>query len=126
MSFRDDIRAFVVKVHAREQSIFTGTVDHAHTSIQEGSTVTGAPGQPVDTGVLRASWQKQYESPAVAIISSGGEAAAYNKSIEDGVGPHGPLVLRSPTGGFHSVALTVDNFDRIVEHETRKVVADGR
>ena len=121
MTFSDDLKRFALKVETQNKAIFAGVVDLTHQSIQLGSPVTGAPGQPVDTGNLRASWQKTYESPSVALITTSVE---YAKSIEDGLSyAHGgkPMTLRSPVGGFHSVALTRAGFQRIVEYVTKQV-----
>lgn len=107
------------------QDTFVGIVEEAQRSIVEGSELTGAPGQPVDTGFLKGSWQAVFESPNVAVI---GTNAEYAESIEDGLSyAHGgtPMTLRSDVGGFHSVALTVAGFDRIVEAVKARVRAQG-
>lgn len=121
MGFADDIKAFQVKVQANSQKIFVNVASAAHESIVRGSPVTGAPGQPVDEGTLRNSWQLTFPQPNEALIASGGQAAAYNRAIEDGVGPHGPLTLRSEVGGFHSVALTIAGMPRLIADEAKKV-----
>lgn len=117
MTFTGDIRRFTLKLNARERDIFTGVVDLTHDSIQNGSAITAAPGQPVDTGNLRDSWQKRYESSSVALVATKVEYAPYVEENVRGVTfkNHGP----------HSVKLTVASFDRIVEHVTRKVVGNG-
>ncbi len=121
MAFADDVRRFAVKVEAKSKAHFVNTVHAVHQSIQDGSPITGAPGQPVQTGNLRGSWQVDFESPASAIVASSKEVAPYNQAIEDGVGPHGPLTLRSTVGGFHSVAKTINGFDRLVAAEAAKL-----
>lgn len=106
MSFRDDIRRFVIKVQARPQAVLVGVATRAHQSIKgTGSPdpITGAPGQPVDTDFLRNSWQLEVR-PGEAEISTN---VAYARAIEDGIGPYGPLTLRSKVGGFHSVKQTI-------------------
>jgi phage gpG-like protein len=115
-------RAFRVKLEKQTMDIFRGTVDGALASIQTGSPTTGAPGQPVDTGNLRASWNVQYESPTVALISTNVEYAPY---IEAGVGPKGALTLRSQVGGFNSVELTKQGIDLLVNEEIVRVT-EGR
>lgn len=81
--------------------------------------IAGSPGQPVQTGTLRNSWQTTIVSPTEVLISSN---LAYAPVIEDGVGRHGkPLTLRSHVGGFHSVAHTLTNIDRLVDQVTREV-----
>lgn len=114
---------------------------------QEGGRLTGAPGQPVDTGNLRASWQRSFPKPLYSeIIATGktpdGKDVGYAKAIEEGVvqthtrGPYtrsdGTPVrehtvrgwtIRYRSGGPHSVKLTKNNFDKIlrkaIEEETR-------
>ncbi|HXG70336.1 MAG TPA: hypothetical protein VNJ04_06940 [Gemmatimonadaceae bacterium] len=98
-----------------------GVVEKAHESIQTGSPITGAPGQPVDTGALRASWQVEYPAANEALISTNLE---YAQPIEDGIGKHGPLQLRSAVGGWHSLKMTVAGFQRIVNHVTREVAGE--
>jgi len=105
--FRDGLRDFSVDLENATLATITDFVLMSHASIVEGSAVTGAPGQPVDTGALRSSWQTEWEGPGEAVIATD---LPYATSIEDGVSyAHGgsPMTLRSPTGGFHSVKLTV-------------------
>lgn len=118
MSFGDDLRLFAEKVDGRHRLVFVGSVVHVHTSVVDGSPVTAAPGQPVDTGNLRASWQQTYPSELVAEVFTNVD---YALPIEEGVGPHGPMTLRSHVGGFHSVALTRAAWQQVVDHETTKV-----
>jgi hypothetical protein len=118
MSFAADIQAFIMKAERVTQDVFVNVVAATHTSITDGSAVTGAPGQPVDTGALKASWQLEYDTPTSALISTN---IAYAEGIENGIGPHGPLTLRSAVGGFHSVALTRAGFANIVADEGAKV-----
>jgi len=121
MGFADDVRVFNRKIEAQERDIFTGVVDLAHESIVEGSPVTGAPGQPVDTGALKSSFVKEYVSKDEAIISTNLEYAPY---IEDGGNDRGEFTLRSGVGGFHSVALTLAGFDKIVDAVTQRVIGN--
>ena len=103
MSFQDEVRNFAQKVERKQREIFVNCASAVHQSVVTGSPVTGAPGQPVDTGALRASWVLRFESDHVAMTST---PIVYAPIIEDGRGPHGPLTLRSTVGGFHSVQLT--------------------
>ena len=119
MSFTDDINTFTVKVQTQTREVFANVASHAYESVVNGSPVTGAPGQPIDTGALRASWQLTFDSPTDASIITN---MVYAPAIEDGVGSHGPLTLRSQVGGFHSVALTIVGLPAIVAAETAKVV----
>lgn len=118
MTFGDDIEKFLGKLDGRNRDVFLNTVVAVQSSIVEGSAVTGAPGQPVDTGNLRASWRTEFEAADVAAITTN---VAYAPPIEDGEGPHGPLALRSQVGGFHSVKLTRNGFQALVDDVTAKV-----
>lgn len=121
MSFSADIARFRERAMRRSQAVFHEAVFSAHRSIVQGSPLTGAPGQPVQYGALRQSWQIEILSPTVARIAS---ALRYARSIEDGVSyAHGgrPLTIRSQVGGTHSVQKTVANFDRIVVDANARV-----
>lgn len=120
MSAADQVRQFSLKVRSRSAAIFQTVVEDTRDSIVEGSVVTGAPGQPVDTGALRASWQTVRPSPTRAVI---GTNLSYAKAVEDGVGPEGPRVYgrKNNIGGSHSVKMTVRSFDRIVAHAVARV-----
>lgn len=118
MSFSDDLRAFQAQVEARNTTIFANVVSSARASITDGSPLTGAPGQPVDTGALKASFIVTRESPTTALIST---HLPYAEGIEDGVSSHGtPIHFKSQVGGAHSIAKTIANIGRIVEDETKK------
>lgn len=117
--FDEELADFSLLLDVRGAALFVNVCSAAKFSITDGSPLTGAPGQPVDTGALKASWQLEFESPTRALISTDKE---YAEGIEDGIGPHGPITIRSPVGGTHSVALTVAGIDRIVEDETLKLV----
>lgn len=114
-----DLKAWAAKVERNLHAIFLNTATAVRDSVVEGSPVTGAPGQPVDTGNLKSSWVLAFTEPGVAEVSTNVE---YAPAIEDGVGPHGPMTLRSKVGGFHSVKLTRSNFDRLVADVTRSTV----
>lgn len=118
MSFADDIARFTLTVEATTKQHFVNIAAAVKDSITDGSPVTGAPGQPVNTGALKNSWQLAFDSPTSARIST---KMAYAEAIEDGVGPHGPLTLRSAVGGFYSVRLTAAGFPKLVA----SVVAGG-
>lgn len=113
----DDVEKFAAKVEARTMATFVNTAVLVQESVVDGSPVTGAPGQPVDTGALRASWQLTFPGATVAEVAT---AVEYAPAIEAGIGPHGPMTLRSAVGGFHSVALTRSSFDRVVEHALKQ------
>lgn len=118
MTFGEDLRLFAEKVATRQRDVFVGATTHVHRSVTDGSPTTAAPGQPVDTGNLLSSWQLIFPEIWVGEVSTNVE---YAVPIEEGVGPHGPLTLRSAVGGFHSVKLTRANWDRIVDEEVTNV-----
>jgi len=133
MSFDAEVRAFVLKTEAVTKNVLVDVAVAVKGSIVDGSVITGAPGQPVDTGALRASWILSYPSATMAEISTN---LVYAPIIEDGVrslrGKRGDagvskggstlaLTLRSQVGGWHSVRYTVAGFQRLVEAVVAKV-----
>lgn len=121
MSAADDMRRIGRNAQRDYHDVFTRTVDLAHDSIQNGSPLTGAPGQQVDQGTLRASWQKWYPSSTEAMIATD---RPYAQQEEDGISyAHGgkPIVQRSQVGGPHSRKLTVAGMQRIVDQATAEV-----
>lgn len=119
MSYAADLKAFRAKVLDRQRVIFVGIVNTLHESVTVGSPLTGAPGQPVDTGNLLGSWQETFPERWVGQTATGVE---YAPNIEDGVGEHGALTLRSEVGGFHSVKLSRASFDVVVESVVKEEV----
>lgn len=114
MSFSGDLRNFSLKLSARNREVFVGCVEEVTRSVVEGSEITASPGQPVDTGNLRASWHTTYESPTLATVATNVEYAPYVEENVRGVTfkNHGP----------HSVALTVAGFGRIVDTVVKRTV----
>lgn len=119
MTFSQELRTFAAKVEQRQKLVFVESTNEVHQSVVTGSEITAAPGQPVDTGNLRASWQQRFVSEWVGETSTNVE---YAPAIEEGRGDHGPLTLRSQVGGFHSVALTRAGWQRIVNVVVSRVV----
>jgi hypothetical protein len=138
MSYGTDISRWAEKVRARTQSVVTAAALLTHESIVAGSGVTGAPGQPVDTGYLRSSFivafdaEPSYPTPLPS-RSGRTDAAApapappqgnvgktYSASITTNVA-YAPLIeegvraTRSAVGGPGSVKLTRAAWSRIVE-----------
>jgi hypothetical protein len=123
MSFDADIRRFTVKLENLDRGLLPAVGATMHESIVDGTPLTGAPGQPVDEGNLKASWQLTFPSPEVAEIITKSDYAVPN---ETGIRHDGrPYLLRSPVGGRHSVALTVLGADRIIEHEAKRLMGGG-
>ena len=124
MSFADDLKRFAVKTQGKSNALFINVAKDVKSSIVDGSAVTGAPGQPVDSGALKASWQLTFESKQSALVSTN---IAYAPVIEDNLrssfNPRGEMpekdalrkLKKSIVGGSHSVKLTVGAFDRLVE-----------
>jgi len=132
MTFTEDLQAFRDKVERRARHVFVEGTSRVRSSVTDGDPVTGAPGQPVDTGTLKGSWQEQFVEPWRSIVSTN---VAYARAIEEGViEPHerqaytrsdgvevsattvrgSTITLRSEVGGFHSVKLTRAGWPRIV------------
>lgn len=118
MSFGLDVKRWSEKAANRARAIADQATVLAHQSIVEGSPLTGAPGQPVDTGALRASWVIEF-GPLRNTVTS---PLIYAPMIEDGLREGRALMLRSKVGGFHSLALTRIAWGRLVEEATRQVV----
>lgn len=118
--FAKQLDAFFAKTKYKTQAIFINSAVAVKDSIQNGSPVTGAPGQPVVTGNLKDSWQLTFASPTVADITTNVE---YAPTIE--YNTRGAKIPRglpgSTVGGAHSVALTVAGFERLVEIEVKGV-----
>jgi len=133
--FADDLKLFADKVHRRGRQVFVGSVVAVHESVVEGSPLTGAPGQPVDTGFLKSSWIPAFPGEWLGevstnvsyapVVEAGGDRSLYDargvdrpprKQIPGSTNYKGPSVV----GGPHSVALTRASWDRIVESEVTK------
>lgn len=123
LNFATALLKFSEKVKRQNKEIFDEAVDIILTSITVGSPITSAPGQPVDTGALLASWKRVDLSPSKAQVIS--EGLPYTIGIEDGVGPNGPINLRSAVGGWHSVKMTRAAWHPIVQHAVDRVVSKG-
>ena len=125
---------FTVKLEKLASGLLPAVAATALDSIQNGSPLTGSPGQPVGQygpgyhqgevgGTLKASWQLAFPSAEVAEITTNLEYAPHN---EYGVTEDGrPYTQRSTVGGRHSVALTVAGMDRIVEFEAKRLAEGG-
>ncbi len=121
MTFASDLALFDAKIRTRQKRIFFGTANAMHRSIVFGSTVTGAPGQPVDQGDLKNSWFAEHIAEFLFATST---PIAYAPGIEAGRSQKTGrrLILRSSTGGFHSVEITKDQFQKLVNSVVRKLV----
>jgi hypothetical protein len=117
MTFSADLLDFARKLKLRNQRVFLTSVTEVDRSIRVGSPLTGAPGQPVDTGALRNSWETTFPTKSTAEVSTAQNYAPY---IEDGAG----MQLRSKVGGFHSVKLTRAGWQRIVDAMVQQETAN--
>ena len=110
MSWESDLERFTVKLDENLTALVPNVAEAMRESIVSGSPTTGAPGSPVDTGALRASWHTEIVSPEVARIVTNIEYAPY---VEDGISRSGkPMNFR--VGGPHSVALTLAGGPKLV------------
>jgi len=133
--FRDDLGRFARKMNQRAKDAHNRICDLAYESITEGSAITGAPGQPVDTGFLKGSWQNLFLGPLsrliatnvayAPVIEENSRAAYVPSGVQRPKPPPGGSTTRhkSTVGGNHSVALTRAGWQRLVEEGTRQVVA---
>ena len=120
MSFARDMQRFVDKARGRTTMLHDACIGHVYASITVGSSITGAPGQPVKSGDLLKSWK----------VAPGGRRATtriysdspYADIIEDN---KRGAVLRSSVGGFHSVKMTRIGWRALVAHELRRVKSSG-
>lgn len=130
--FTAALAKFNVTAQRRVLDAFVFSTEEVRTSIRDGSALTGAPGQPVQVGNLKASWQGEFLSPTLwqftaTGIAPGGEKVGYAEYIEEGINRHtgGPLILRSQVGGFHSVKMTRAGWARIVKFAAGKAAHGG-
>lgn len=121
MSFANDLNRFTERLERQRRDIFVGVAVAVHDSVVEGSPVTGAPGQPVDTETLKESWTLSFPSATLARVITNVE---YAEPVEEGIGPYGPMQLRSEVGGWHSVKLTRAGYQHLVDQVVREAVYD--
>ena len=81
MSFAAELRSFTAGLRARQSALFEGVDAEIERSIVEGSEITGAPGQPVDTGNLLNSWQRMRLE---AFLSRTATNTSYAEANENG------------------------------------------
>ena len=124
MTFSEDIKRFNAKVENLTQEVFVGVVAEAKDSIVNGSPLTGSPGQPVDTGNLRDSWQTEFKDENTAVISTN---VVYAPQNEDGISRPSGVEYRqkSAQGGRWSVALTRAGIQNIVDDVVNKLTGDA-
>ena len=111
------LREFQAKIERRINDIHINCAEQIRDSIKDGSTTTGAPGQLVDTGNLKNSWQLTHPQKLLSRMTTNVLYAPY---AEEGVN----MTQRSEVGGFHSVKLTRLGFQRIADRAVREIVHD--
>lgn len=144
MTFAADLKRFTVTVETRSRDVVFNMTQAVKDSIVEGDTATGAPGQPVDTGFLKASWQSEVApdgrtgfvgtNVAYAPVIETGLRSAYDSrgvvgryGVTGGrIGPALPSgasrrPIKSTVGGKGSVRLTVANADRLLARVVREL-----
>lgn len=130
--FSRALELFAVKAKFATHEVFVRSAQLAHESIKVGSQISGAPGQPLDTGALRNSWILDVGATEATITTN----IAYAPVIENGVraaydargvqpvrkrqAEGGTPRRKSTVGGPHSVKLTINGFGRIVAHAARE------
>jgi len=115
----DGLDAWAKEIEGRIVDVVTEGGIEVQRSVVEGSEITSAPGQPVDTGNLKGSFIPERVSDLVWETTTNVE---YAEAIENGVGAFGALMLRSQVGGFHSIALTRGGWTRIMDKVVERVV----
>ena len=126
MSFSGDLLRFRLKTEKRANAVFVNVAALTKASITDGSPVTASPGQPVDTGFLKNSWQLTFPSPNVAeIVTKCAYAPVIEHNLRSAFVPGGSMPpveeggsrphIKSTVGGHHSVKYTVAGFGRLVE-----------
>lgn len=133
MSFDAQLKAWSVKVESRTKAVFLSTAAKMHESITVGSATTGAPGQPVDTGFLRASWTLRQSMTDATIATNVSYAPVIEHNLRAAYDPRGVknerknpngsyrAPIKSTVGGHHSVKLTVAAADRLQAEALREL-----
>lgn len=114
MSFAADITRIRGKIAKRNRAMFVNSAIELQRSVVEGSEITGAPGQPVDTGLLKGSYTPDFTGPWSWRTATNVEYAPH---VE-----HNARGVTFKNGGAHSVALTVAGWKRIVQNVRDRVV----
>lgn len=114
-----DKSGFKATLRSRGKDQFFGMANEVARSVIDGSEITGAPGQPVDTAALKTSWIPAYTSPTTFQMTTNSE---YAQPVEDGVGSKGqPVTYGKKTGGSHSVKMTEAGIQAIADKVARDI-----
>lgn len=122
VTWKSNLKILIPEMDYDIKEIREGVAVICFESIVFGSAATGAPGQPDD--LREGQWTLADTGPDTTTISTDDPSA---RSVEDGISYKfgGPIELKSPIGGFHSVKLTHQNAERIVEPVVLRVVGKG-
>lgn len=116
MTFSDDLRRHRANRDRRYREIFVACTEEVKRSVVEGSTITGAPGQPVQEGTLKGSWIGSFVNPDLWRFVT---KIVYAPVVE--VLPEASI--KSAVGGPRSVAKTRTGWPKIVDHVGRRLGA---
>lgn len=118
-TWKSSLPAFEHKLDRTVHEIHSGVVQAAEESIVRGSVLTGSPGQPED--LRNGEWVVVPEGELKTVIGTDDHSAL---SVEDGISHlhGGPITLNTAVGGFHSVALTHQSGDRIIQRVASRYV----
>lgn len=108
MAFGDDVMAWARDIEPVTQANVVGIGVEMHRSVVHGSELTGASGQPVDTGNLISSFILEFPTPLVAETTTN---VSYAPDVEDNV-----RGVKFRVGGAHSVKDTIAGIDNIIDH----------
>jgi len=145
MSFKSDMARITAKLNRRLLDTHANVAFKVRDSIvfghsTEAGRITTAPGQPKDTGNLRASWQLTHPEPLVSKLTATGERpdgkkVGYARAVEEGI--QAPYTTKRGTrvtprkmrfgahgGGPHSVKLTLSALKRLLDKAVKEEARD--
>jgi len=134
--FGKRVKNWTLEIERGMNDLHVNASEKVRDSVVWGSDLTGAPGQPVDTGFLRNTWVAGFKfvQKLHARLSTN---ASYARIIEeDNPGAYDPSGMdrppdkkttrpqggRSEVGGAHSVKMTVAGWKNIVRAAKREVL----
>lgn len=146
--FRRELDAMRADMVRKRRAIVAGTAQDAFESLVIGHPVTGAPGQPVDTGYLRNSFAFYTDTPNFPRTGTGGDNTGTTEAPLPPPRPNPAVILRMlrtdvpdvtlatntayaevwehrhPTNAGN-LRLTLAGMDRLVSRNFRKVYPTG-
>lgn len=109
----DQIRALAADLLERADEFHAGVVAEMEKSVVDGHELTGAPGQPVDDGDLKESWETTHDGPSKSTTESD---SPYAQAVEDNWGN-----VTYKNGGSHSLKLTVAGAQTVADVVAERV-----